>query len=1622
MMKRFLLSLLSCCFLAAVYSTNECDKAEVLALIRKVNDHWQASHAKPGNAFWHVAAYHTGNMAAYEITKEERYRAYSEAWAEHNLWSGAKSDDRSKWKYNYGETNEHVLFGDWQICFQSYIDLYHLQPDDRKIARAREVMEYQMSTDRNDYWWWADGLYMVMPVMTKLYRITGNKLYLEKLYEYFSFARKLMHDEETGLFYRDGKYVYPKHQTHTGKKDFWARGNGWVFAALAKVLCDLPTGDPHRSEYISVYQSMAKALKASQQAEGHWTRSILDENQAKGYETSGTAFFAYGFFWGINNGLLAQDEYAETAHKAWKYLSETALQPDGTVGYVQPIGERADQHKNVGERTTADFGVGAFLLAASERYRYLGAATQALNRININTITEEGAWCWFADPRAIHYKNQSGTINTTCIGYIDVHGAIKATQINHLTHTVDEVLIRSCFQPDDHNNPTFLVLPDERIMVFYSRHTDEPCFYYRISRKPGDITTLGREVRLETANNTTYPSPFILSDAPDHIYLCWRGIGWHPTIARLTMPDANDNVKFDWGPHQLLRSQNGAASTRPYAKYVTNGKDKIYLAYTTTHPDNRSVNYVYLNYVDIHTKELKDIKGNKLSTIGTAALHEVDATTAYKSSFPYAVADNTPLRNWLWEVVLDKEEKPVIAEVCISEDKQSHDYYHLRWTGKEWKKTFIANAGGHFHQTPTIEKCYSGGMAIDKADPNVIYASVPVDGKYGRVYELKKFTVGGNGILASAEQLTFDSPKNNVRPFMIGGNGQLVWMYGNYYDWIVSSARPQGYPTAIRTEMDISTGSINLEDGLGEKISDAFTIVLSLDEETYYGDILKFAGLTYTIPRDEWPKPFLTDGRKIYASTNVLGNSDRWKTESRGTNGKWYAPTKLSTFQLAFTYGNGALRTYINGLVDQSIDIPRLRMSKFKVKGGKVQNVKCYNRVLRPEELKACYNKELCCPVFQAAEKDNNVFGLDRPDYNKSPLTGMMREHWFDAAEYLLNGAFSYIQTLDDPMKFPRQSKRAYPRDGKPNNVEILEGYCRTLFMAAPLLKDNPGLILNNIKVADYYRHNLLNLLNTQSPVYREPRGNGGPSQTLVEFGALAISLSIIPEILWEPLTKEEQDAIAALLLSYGDGPTIGSNWRFFNIFILSFFKDKGYEVNDERMLKYLDEALAAYRGCGWYNDSPAYDYYSMWAFQMYGPLWAHLYGNKYYPDYAQRFMKNLSDLVDNYPYMFSEEGKMNMWGRSIPYRFASVIPLAFTGYLNDAAINYGWMRRIASGTMLQFLQNPDMMEDGIPSLGYYGLFEPAVQIYSCRGSVFWMGKAFLALLLPEDNPFWTAKENNGPWEKELKRNNIYNKFQEGSNLLITNYPNSGASEMRSWCHESVANDWQQFRSSENYNKLAYNTEFPWLADGKNGEISMNYGVRNANNEWEVLRLYTFRGFENGIYRRDAVLETNKEIKFQLADIPLPNGILRVDRITSPSKTDFQLGHYSLPELDRTIQCEVKKVGRNQVCIIDNGHYQLAMIALNGWDSQDFVHAENLHPVGKKSTHIAAKATIERQQIVVTLQLWKKGSDRFSESELSPVKDIKISEDSNTVSVLLKDGSVKTVSYADTNDVTDNTR
>ena len=1197
-------------------------KDDVMDIIHLSNQYWQSTNPGHGNYFWNRAVYHIGNMEAYRTTGETVYLDFSTAWAEHNNWSGPAGDDPSKWSYDYGENN--VLFGDCQVCFQVYAELYDVQPEERRIARAKQVFGYQLGTTVNDYLYWVDGLFMVMPAMTHLYNLTQDETYLEKMYDYWTYANSIMYDEETGLYYRDAKYVYPEHTTNSGKKDFWARGDGWMFAAYARILADLPADHTHRDEYITYYKRMAETLAGCQQDGGYWTRSLLDPSYAPGYETSGTSLILYGYLWGVNNGILDGEKYASVIANAWTYLSETALQENGRVGYVQPIGEKADPNQTVGASSTGDFGVGAYLLAACEMYRYAvddptprplrltkavlesptrlvltfneevdaaegldaenytingepadaaiqidgksvtltfasplsyghpelsvsglsskkgglmeGTATRSLvlpvalypnyNIVTVtasgnqygnppahtidsdlstrwshdgigqwlcfdlggtktvtaidlafyqgaqrnsyfdiqasadgtsyqtvlegqqscgqtdslerfdlapvetryiriwckgnstggeqwNSITEarvvaesapvqttyegevvapEGAWCWFADPRAVHYENEGQTINSTYVGYIDTHGNIKAMQYDFLRQERKEVLIRSYFQPDDHNNPTFLILPDERIMVFYSRHTDEPCFYYRVTREKGDLATLGEEKAIATADNTTYPSPFILSDDPEHIYLCWRGINWHPTIARLSLPDAEDNVEMTWGPYQMVQS----SGARPYAKYFSNGKDQIMLAYTAGHPDNEYPNPVYFNTVDIHTMQLKDVAGRTLANIEDGAFN-VDKTDGYADQYPATIVDRTAdKRDWLWQVAVTEEGAPAILLTKISEDKTSHDYYLSEWNGTEWVQTFLANGGGAFHQTAGLEECYSAGMAMAPHDPHEIYASLPVGGLHGMKYEIFKIAIGEDGEVAK-EQVTSNSSLNNVRPYVIPGAEdsplKLVWMHGNYYDWIVSSAHPEGYPTAIHCNYAWEYASTDLENSLvlhetfegiddGETynnestarvesgilttdkdqhaalqaVTGSFTLSLSLQVShyKYYGDIVSCGNLAYGLD-SLTQKPYVRIGEQRFDSSNKLGTSDTWQTQERATNGLWYDLEKLNFFNLTLTCSDGLLTTYVNGWVDQQIECPGftpadgLRIGGFK---GWVEDFHLYSRVLNPDEIK----------------------------------------------------------------------------------------------------------------------------------------------------------------------------------------------------------------------------------------------------------------------------------------------------------------------------------------------------------------------------------------------------------------------------------------------------------------------------------------------------------------------------------------------------------------------------------------------------------------------------------------------------------------------------------------------
>jgi unsaturated rhamnogalacturonyl hydrolase len=89
-----------------------------------------------------------------------------------------------------------------------------------------------------------------------------------------------------------------------------------------------------------------------------------------GPETSGTALFAYGFGWGIRHGLLDAATYGPPLLAAWDGMLRTAVRDDGFLGWVQPTGAAPCSGPEPLGRDIVpnfeDFGVGCFLLAASE--------------------------------------------------------------------------------------------------------------------------------------------------------------------------------------------------------------------------------------------------------------------------------------------------------------------------------------------------------------------------------------------------------------------------------------------------------------------------------------------------------------------------------------------------------------------------------------------------------------------------------------------------------------------------------------------------------------------------------------------------------------------------------------------------------------------------------------------------------------------------------------------------------------------------------------------------------------------------------------------------------------------------------------------------------------------------------------------------------------------------------------------------------------------------------------------------------------------------------------------------------------------------------------------------------
>ena len=180
-----------------------------------------------------------------------------------------------------------------------------------------------------------------------------------------------LYNEMEGLWWRDADFV-PPYKEPNGKNCYWSRGNGWVYAALARVMTEIPEKEVHYQAYLEDFKSMSEALVKCQRLDGFWNVSLHCVENFGGKEVTGTALFVYGMAWGVRNGILDAKKYMPVIAKAWNAMVNDCVHKDGFLGYVQGTGKEPKDGQPVTYDSVPDFedyGVGCFILAGTEVYK-----------------------------------------------------------------------------------------------------------------------------------------------------------------------------------------------------------------------------------------------------------------------------------------------------------------------------------------------------------------------------------------------------------------------------------------------------------------------------------------------------------------------------------------------------------------------------------------------------------------------------------------------------------------------------------------------------------------------------------------------------------------------------------------------------------------------------------------------------------------------------------------------------------------------------------------------------------------------------------------------------------------------------------------------------------------------------------------------------------------------------------------------------------------------------------------------------------------------------------------------------------------------------------------------------
>ncbi len=435
-------------------------------------------------------------------------------------------------------------------------------------------------------------------------------------------------------------------------------------------------------------------------------------------------------------------------------------------------------------------GIGKVLGRAIVLVLGLALSASAAAQSHLLTLAMNGAWTWFNDPRALFHNG------ALYFGCVRSDGASTLNVLDMRNGTTRSLWTSTWSQYDDHDNAGLLSLQDGRLLAIYARHGSTTTFSYRLSltADPTTPAAWGAEQTLPpTGTGLTYSNPYQLAAEAGKVYDFCRDLNFNPTV--LTSTDAGTT----WSTPQLF-IKTGTGSTRPYVKYCSDYSSRIDFLYTDGHPRDLNNSLYHTYYAN---GALYQTDGTFLKSFGALPLLH-DSGERGTVIYQYSAADTSDPndhiptgRAWCWEIAYQTNGSPAcvfsVQRDSVMGSSWADDriyYYYARWTGTNWQKRFIAQAGRPLY---TSEDDYAGGIALDPEDPSVVYVSTDAAAPFDLTtisnvplaahFELYQGVTADGGLSFTWTALTTNSTVDNFRPYVPRnrrGVPALIWFRGSY--------------------------------------------------------------------------------------------------------------------------------------------------------------------------------------------------------------------------------------------------------------------------------------------------------------------------------------------------------------------------------------------------------------------------------------------------------------------------------------------------------------------------------------------------------------------------------------------------------------------------------------------------------------------------------------------------------------------------------------------------------------------------------------------------------------------------------------------------------------------------